>query len=94
MVSDCVSSEDMILTGCSQKCACRLNEGREPGLASGPQAHEESYVRVLPSVGRTAKVSFFNSTCQELAARQPALQSLLAVCPKPRGGNYNVHMAR
>lgn len=58
------------------------------------QAHKEAYVRVLSSVGRTAKVSFFNSTCQELAPRQPALQSLLAVCPKPRAGNYTVHMAR
>ncbi len=58
------------------------------------QAHEESYVRVLPSVGRTVKVSFFNSTCQELAPRQPILQALLAVCPKPRAGTYTINTAR
>lgn len=51
-------------------------------------------MRLLSSVGRTVKVSFFNSSCQALSARQPLLQSLLLICPKPRGGNFTVNMAR
>ena len=57
------------------------------------QAHEEGYVRVLPPVGRIAKVAFYSGSCESLAQGHPVLQSLLRACSKPRAGTYRCSCA-
>ena len=45
-------------------------------------------MRVLPPVGRIAKVAFYSGSCESLAQGHPVLLSLLRACSKPRAGTY------
>jgi ATP-dependent DNA helicase Q4 len=58
------------------------------------EADEEPYLRVLPKVANTAKISFYAAPAEQMAQQYPIVDSVLAICSRPRNGLYSVNTAK
>jgi ATP-dependent DNA helicase Q4 len=58
------------------------------------EADEQPYLRVLPKVANTAKISFYAAPADQMAQEYSIVSSVLSICSKPRNGLYSVNTAK
>ena len=58
------------------------------------EADEEPYLRVLPKVANSTKISFYAASAEQMAQQYPVVQSVLEISSRPRNGLYTVNTAK
>lgn len=58
------------------------------------EADERPFLRVLPAVALTTKVSFYASTPEDMMDEYPIVKAVVASCPRPRNGLHTAPTAK